>query len=203
MKKLYSILILILVGIILWLYFKPIPPPDENVYIKIGSEEYILLSSKVDTIWLTNETEIPVYVPKLVSGETVEILVPADVDTLAILKRYFAKNVYKDTILLDSVGSVSIKDTISENMIFSREVSYQYDIPTFNNTIIVKDKPKTSFYLGGGALTSPHVFSLYSSVLMKSKKNNLYSIKLGAGSTGDNMFVIYGAEMHWGIGKKN
>ena len=44
---------------------------------------------------------------------------------MAILKDYFAKNVYKDTLTLPE-GSVSILDTISQNKILGR--SYQAKI---------------------------------------------------------------------------
>lgn len=203
MNKAYKILILILIAVILVMYFTTPKPVDLTEYIKIDGKEYILLSTKIDTVWIINETEVPVYVPQLVSGETVEVLVPVDVDTTAILKKYFAKNIYRDTILLDSVGSVSIKDTISQNMIFSREVIYSYKIPTFTETIIVKDKPKTSFYLGVGGIASPDMNNIYGSALMRSKKDKLYSFKLGMGNTESKTFITYGVEMHWKLGKNN
>ena len=55
--------------------------------------------------------------------DTIPQLVAAD--TMAILKDYFAKNVYKDTLALPE-GSVAILDTISQNKILGR--SYQAKI---------------------------------------------------------------------------
>ena len=49
--------------------------------------------------------------------DTIPELIAAD--TMAILKDYFAKNIYRDTILLPE-GSVLITDTISKNSILGR-----------------------------------------------------------------------------------
>jgi hypothetical protein len=49
--------------------------------------------------------------------DTIPQLIAAD--TISILKDYFAKNIYKDTILLPE-GLISITDTISQNSILGR-----------------------------------------------------------------------------------
>ena len=48
--KIWLIVVAVLIGIIIFLEITRPDPPDMNEYIKIGSKEYILLSSKIDNL---------------------------------------------------------------------------------------------------------------------------------------------------------
>lgn len=196
--KFLIVLFLILVGIIVIQYVTRPVPADYTEYIKIGSEEYILLSSKIDTIWMPGEQIIvPDYVP--VPGGTTIVEVPAEVDTTAILQDYFAKYSYSDTVPLDSIGTVQINDTISRNKIISRKILFDYNIPIVYNTTIVKEKPKTKVYLGGGINFDKTDFinSAYGSALLKTKTDKLFGLNIGASTTNNQVKPFIGGSMYW------
>ena len=167
-------------------------PPDMNEYIKIGSKEYILLSKKVDTVWLTKEKIIKEYVP--VPGPIEYRDVPSEVDTTEILKDYFAVRSYIDTIALDSIGFVKIDDKISKNMLESRNVFYQYHIPTVYETTIVKEKPRNAVYLGGGTMVGS---SIYGGVLFDNKQKRIYGVQFGMIENGGEMKPAFGGSIYW------
>ena len=91
--------------------------------------------TKVEVRYDTLEVEKKVFVPKIktvVRTNTITdtVVLKSRIDTLAILKDYYNKYVYQDTLKLDSLGYVVIMDTISQNKIFSRRFDSQILIPT-------------------------------------------------------------------------
>ena len=76
------------------------------------------------------------------------------VDTLAILKEYFAKHIYKDTINIQD-GTIAITDTISKNAIFGRSVSasIKHKIIKEVRELRIPYQPKGELYIGGNATT--------------------------------------------------
>ncbi len=74
------------------------------------------------------------------------------VDTMAILKEYFAKHIYKDTINIQD-GTIAITDTISKNEIFGRSVnaSITHKIIKEVREIRIPYQPKGELYIGGNA----------------------------------------------------
>lgn len=192
--KLWGIVTMVLIGVIVFLTLTKPVLPDMNDYIKIGSKEYILLSSKIDTIYKYEVVEIPDYKPYPVPGAEVIIEVPIDVDTTAILKDYFKKYYYEDTILIDSVGKATIKDTISTNRILSRSVIFDYKIPTFKETIIVKEKPRNIVYLGGGANINS---SVYLGAMFDNKQTRLFGVNVGLAPVDGEIKPIIGASVYF------
>lgn len=84
--------------------------------------------------------------------DTISITTP--VDTLAILKEYFAKNIYKDTITVQD-GTIAIIDTISKNAIYGRSVnaSIKHKIIKEVRELRIPYQPKAELYIGGNATT--------------------------------------------------
>ena len=84
--------------------------------------------------------------------DTISVSTP--VDTMAILKEYFAKNIYKDTINIQD-GTIAITDTISKNAIFGRSViaSITHKIIKEVREIRIPYQPKGELYIGGNATT--------------------------------------------------
>src|SRR6056300_106616 len=59
--------------------------------------------TKIDTVWQEVEIEKEVYVPKwrtkvVTEHDTVEVLIPQEIDTLSILKDYYTQYQYIDTL---------------------------------------------------------------------------------------------------------
>lgn len=138
---------------------------------------------KIDTFWREKKGDV-VYKPgitKIIPGEIQ--FVNGKVDTLAILKDYFAKVLYSDTIKIDTFGYVLIKDTISENRIKHRELVYNYKLPIIKETITNTITTRNQFYFGIDMYgTKPQPINYFGiNLTLKNKKDRMYSI--GAGIT--------------------
>ena len=160
--------------------------------------------TKIETKWDTITVNKPVYIPKwktkvITKYEIDSILVNIPIDTLEVLKDYYSKNVYVDEIILDSLGVVIITDTISQNSIFSRQVTSNILIPT---TIVTEEHyiNKREFYYGLGLQgRSDQINYLGGELLYKDKRKQIYG--LGIGINQDFRPVISG-RLYWKIGNK-
>lgn len=71
-----------------------------------------------------------IYVP--LPAKTVRDVVPADVDTNAIIEEYFSHHIYRDTLRASAPGKLGgsavavISDTIAHNVIAGRKVSLTF-----------------------------------------------------------------------------
>ena len=91
--------------------------------VKVDGKKYELLKHEIDTIEVV-KTKVVTKKGEDIYHETIvekEVRVPVNVDTNAILKEYYTKVLYKDVLVLpDSLGTVAVTDTISQNKIFGR-----------------------------------------------------------------------------------
>ena len=87
--------------------------------------------TEVVTRWDTLKVATKEYVPKYIRKTIVNIdTFQAPIDTMSILKDYYAKYFYTDTIKVDSLGFIIINDTVTRNLISKRDVQSQIFIPT-------------------------------------------------------------------------
>jgi hypothetical protein len=104
------------------------------------------------------------------------------VDTAEIIKQYIATVVYRDTLFLgDSLGTVTILDTLRSNRIASRNWTAKIKEKRVVNTRYLLEKPKSHIYVGGSVATN---VSLEASLLFQSKSSNIYEIGVGANGFG-------------------
>ena len=220
-KRWREILILLLFGIILFLRGCGEDYGDKTL-VEVDGEQYELLESKTDTIYVEKEVKVTKYVPKYITKEVIkEVEIPVDVDSLAIIKDYFSKITVKDTLSLaydfpdvvtDSVGNKPsgdlgfgiLTDIISQNRIESREIDWYFKIPTVYNTTIVKELPKNEFYIGFGTGIDQTngLNNLSGNVLFKTKKLNIYGLNLGLSNQLGEYKPFVGGSMYWKLGKK-
>ena len=220
-KRWREILILLLFGIILFLRGCGEDYGDKTL-VEVDGEQYELLESKTDTIYVEKEVKVTKYVPKYITKEVIkEVEIPVDVDSLAIIKDYFSKVTVKDTLSLaydfpdvvtDSVGNKPsgdlgfgiLTDVISQNRIESREIDWYFKIPTVYNTTIVKELPKNEFYIGFGTGIDQTngLNNLSGNVLFKTKKLNIYGLNLGLSNQLGEYKPFVGGSMYWKLGKK-
>lgn len=157
------------------------------------------------TKWDTLKIDSLVYVPRWrTKVTTVYDTIPTDIDTLSILKDYYAKYFYTDTLSLDSLGSIVINDTISRNSIIFREIQPNVLIPTttITNTIYLN---KREFY-GGisiGGMVNPvqdesPINHVSGELLYKNKKRQIYGFGLGIDK---DFYPIISGRMYWKLGK--
>ena len=195
---------------------------EQGEIIKVDGKKYEMVKQTIDTVIVEKEVKVPTYVPKYIEKivtETVEVEIPMDVDSLAIIKDYFSKYQVKDTLNLtydfpngvtDSLGNKPnpslgygiITDIISQNKIESRDVDWFFKIPTVYNTTIVKELPKNQLYYGfniGG--NKDNIFTTASGgLIFKNKKDQLYQLNIGVQATPSGTTSPYlGGGMYWKI----
>lgn len=178
-----SIMIICLVIIILLLKMcSPKPPAKPGGIIKVNGKNYVVIKRITDTQYIPKTHTV--YKP----GETIYVEkpiyidVPTDVDTGAILKDYYSKRVYKDTIKLeDSLGRITLIDTIQENKIKGRWFKSDINQIVIKDSIIVEKPPVMQLYVGGVAgvnrVTGLNHFG--PTFVLKTKSDNMYSLGVG------------------------
>jgi hypothetical protein len=170
MNRYHAIGYLILIGIIVYLSECNPKPKVCNDNIEIKS----------DTLYVYDTTikEIKVSYPLPKDTEYVEI--PVNIDTLEILKDYYAKIYYNQTIS-DSNLIATIEDSVSQNRIFHRKFNYQWLKPTtiINNEIKQPTKENVKLYLGVELGGNINTFNLSPTVRLSTPKGNLYGFRYG------------------------
>lgn len=164
------------------------------------TEEKIV--TKVEIVRDTIELENTVYVPKWrtkieTKFDTTYIETPTKVDTLEILKDYYSKYEYVDTLFLDTLGYVILTDTITQNTILKRSQIPNIVIPTkiIDNTVYINNR---EFYAGFGVRTNGQNMSWMGlEGVLRNKKGNTFVV--GLGTDNENNFSA-GAGVHWRIG---
>ena len=150
--------------------------------VKVDGKKYELIKHTIDTVEVI-KTKIITKKGADIYHETIkEVIIPTIVDTAALLKDYFAKNIYNDTLHLpDSLGYVFLTDTITQNKIEGRTFNASVKQRTIKETTIVKELPKMQVYFGfNGGFNKVDVIShIGTGVLVKTKKDKIYQINAG------------------------
>ena len=169
-----------------------------------------------DTVWSVKDSLIyskPKPAKIIYDSVFIEIKPQYQADTnYAILKMQFdtlVKNhtalvIYNDSVKLDTLGYVSVTDSLRENKIIGRSWQYNYKIPYVIKTVTINNyaKPKNQVYIGGGVNTT-QTFGLQSAdagLILKTKSDQIYGLKVGSDLNGN---LLYGFQVYWKIGKKN
>ena len=158
-----------------------------------------IIKTEVVTKWDTVEVAKTEYIPKIVERVVVDIdTFSTPIDTVSVLKDYYAKYFYTDTIQIDTLGSIVINDTITRNLIAMRDVQSNIFIPTttITNTVYLN---RREFY-GGISLTGQptQLDFINGELLYKGKKRNAYGIGVGINQ---ELVPIYTFKVFWKIGK--
>ena len=158
------------------------------------------VETKWDTITINKVKYVPKWTEKIVTVyENDTIIINTPIDTLEVLKEYYAKNVYIDKIVLDSLGTVTVTDTISQNKIFSRQIKSDILIPTTTLTqeIYLNNR---EFYWGlNVAGNKTQINYLGGGILYKSKRKNIYGLGVGIN---ENFTPIISGSYYMKIGNK-
>jgi hypothetical protein len=152
--------------------------------VKIDGKKYELIKHEIDTIEVV-KTKVVTKKGEDIYHETIvekEVLIPAIIDTAALLKDYYSKVLYKDVLVLpDSLGTVSVIDTISQNKILGRTFNASVKQRTIKETTIVKELPKTKLFYGfeGGFNKADVVSHVGMGILVNTKKDRIYNLGIG------------------------
>lgn len=162
--------------------------------------------TKYDTIWKqTHDTII-----KKVNVVTIRYTHPKEpqfqpgdnIDTCKarfnkIAKEYTAEVIYCDTIKLDSIGTITVIDTVSYNKLKARKYIKNYQIPLITKTITIikKPDPQKQFFIGGNLFGDKTSLQFLSpGVIYMDKKARVYQANIGVNFDGQ---IIYGAGTYW------
>lgn len=159
-----------------------------------------------DTVWATIQ-DVTISNPTLIKtipGKPDSVYTPdPNYDKLVkqyqkLVEDYIASNIHKDSIKIDSIGYISITDTITKNKLAGRKTSYNFKYPIITNTITLPSVAKTQLYFGGGIENKPMTGTteLNLGLLLKNKKDQIYNIYGGVDTRGDYQI---GVQSYWKI----
>ena len=167
-----------------------ITPSEPTIVTKV--------ETKYDTITIDKKVYVPKWKTKIVT-QVDSILVNTPIDTLEVLKDYYAKNVFVDKIKLDSLGFVTITDTIWKNTLFNRLVESEIIIPTTTVTQTEYINPR-EFYVGFGLNGTSKQFNYVGgSILYRTRKKQAFGLGIGLN---DQFQPIISTQFLWKLGKK-
>jgi hypothetical protein len=186
MKKLLNFKNIAIVALIIFVLLQWFNPgdilPGKKVFI--AGKAYEVIKHEIDTVDIV-KTKVVTKKGEDIYHETIvekEVLIPAVIDTAALLKDYYSKVLYKDVLVLpDSLGTVAVTDTISQNRILGRTFNANVKQRTIKETTIVKELPKTKVFYGleGGFNKADFVSSVGAGVLINTKKDKIYQLGVG------------------------
>lgn len=172
---------------------------NKNNTIKVDGKKYTIVKHIVDTTYQTINKVVYRPGKTIYKEKPIYVEVPKDVDTLSILKDYYAKYEYTDTLkLTDSLGYITIKDTIFKNKILDRVYDSHINKITINDTKYIVEPPKRELFFGGvlGFDKIDIVNFAAPSILLKDKKDKVYSFSVGY--NGNKTISLQGG-LYWRI----
>lgn len=167
-----------------------------------------IVVTKYDTIWKkTHDTitkEVGVVKVEYIKPEGPEYTPGEHIDTCRarfnyLLKQHSARTTYKDTIKLDSLGTITVIDTVWLNKLKERTYIKNYKIPlvTKTTTIIKQPDPKRQLYIGGNLFGDKTQLQYATpGILYKDRKDRVYQVNVGINSDGT---LTYGLGAYWKI----
>lgn len=159
-----------------------------------------------DTVWVVTKNTVvtkPTLV-KSIPGDPTTIYTPnPNYDKLvlqyqALVNEHTTKNVYKDSVKIDSIGYIRIEDTVSYNLITGRKTSYSLKYPIVTKTITLPEKKTNQLYYGGGLQGGSEqlINQFNAGILLKTKSDQIYNVYTGLNTNGQ---VQVGIQAYWKI----
>jgi hypothetical protein len=190
------IFVITLLGVISYMWFEN--ENKDKELILVNGKVYELLSREVEVV------EVERVVTEYKEGNTiyvevevpVEVFIPTDVDTMEVLKDYYTTRVYSDTLKVDSLGYIAIRDTISQNKIINRWYNANITERTIRETITVKDLPKTQIWMG---FVSSSNVAVAGNLSVITKKQKHIGVDVGLYLDDDKLHPYVGVRYLWQI----
>jgi hypothetical protein len=200
MKKIITISFLfMIVAIAIYLKLNGVHNPFSPTIKYVNGKPYEVIKHDIDTTYITKTKIKEVKGEDIIHDTTIFVQIPVDVDSMAIIRAYFAKNVFRDTLKLDdSLGYVTVQDTISQNKILARKYTASVRERIIKETTIVKELPKSQLYWGLGASFDRVNFvnNINTNLLYKTKCDRIYGL---GGGVDINKTPFINASIYWKI----
>ena len=170
--------------------------------VKINGKKYDVIKKEIDTFYVEKTKIVKKPGKDIYHDTTIYVSIPQDVDTAKILSQYYAKNVYKDTLKLDdSLGFVSVIDTIKENTIHFRTFTAKVREKIIEQKIYLKELPKRQLYFGfEGTFDRAEMFrGVGTGVIYKTKSDKIYKANIGVLNLENDLSPYINAGLYWKI----
>lgn len=177
----------------------------------------------IDTTYLPGDTIIVLqYVPvkENVTKPKITPIPNTDLKKLTeqyveLAKKHYSEVTYSDSVKLKDdkfknidLGTVYIKDIVSENELKSRDVKYSLKFPIVTNTTVITNtieaKKKIEIYVGIGLTGNKHEFVNGGNAMLsvKDKKDIIYGVTAGYAYSFGKVYPQFGASVQIKLGKK-
>lgn len=179
-----NIAILALIIYLLLQWFNPGGVMPGGRTIRIDGKKYEVIKHTIDTVDVV-KTKVVTKKGEDIYHEVIvekEVIIPTIIDTAALLKDYYSKVLYKDVLVLpDSLGTVAVTDTISQNRILGRTFNASVKQRIIKETTIVKEPAKNQVYYGlnAGFNKEDYVSAIGAGLMLKTKKDKIYNLNIG------------------------
>ena len=175
--------------------------------IKIDGKKYEVLKNTIDTQYVPIFKYVDRPGKDIYHESIIYQQLPVSFDTMGIIREYFAKNIYKDTLILDDfLGYISVVDTIQKNNILNRTWTSNVNKITVKETIIVKEPLRNQIFFGfNTTLNKPDIFGSVGAITtLKTKNEMMYNFGFGVGNSSNGVVPYIGLGIQWKIKiKKN
>ena len=180
-----TIIILGLIVVIFLLNMCSTDVSDDGKKVKIAGRTYTIIKHEVDTVLVPVQQVVYRNGKDIYRENVIYVNIPSNVDTNEILKNYYSQVVYKDTLKLnDSLGYISVVDTLFNNTILSRKWESYVNKFTIKETLYLREDPRLQLFVGGFGGFNSGLNSIYlgPTVMLKNKKENTFNLGIAVGS---------------------
>ena len=161
--------------------FKSCNNDADGKTVFVNGKPYKLIKHVSDTQYVVVNKSVYRDGTTIYKDTVIYITIPSVVDTIEVLKNYYSKVVYTDTLKLDDkLGHVYVKDTLFKNNILNRKWVASINKTIIKDSFFLVELPKREFFVGGG-ITYNKTLYLGPSIMFKTKKENIYNINVGLG----------------------
>lgn len=145
---------------LLW-YFDPKGRFDSPATI-ISSDTTVVYMPPVNISIPPSQTPTVIYQP-----------IPANIDSFAVIRDYYLIRQYQDSLENDTLKIV-IKESVSENKISSRDISYKFKLPVTTTITQYVENKSRKLLVGGLAGMDSVKTSLYLGAAYQNKNDQLF-----------------------------
>lgn len=202
-----AIAALVLFIILQWINPGGVMPGGKT--IRIEGKKYEVIKHEIDTVDII-KTKIVTKKGDDIYHEVIvekEVKIPTVIDTAALLKDYYSKVLYKDTLKLEGdLGTIALIDTISQNKILGRIWDAKIRERIIKEELIVKEPAKNQVFYGlnAGFNKEDYVSAIGAGIILKTKKDKIYQLGVGVNNrttdgTNGSFSPYVGAGVYWKI----
>jgi hypothetical protein len=162
----------------------------------VGGKDTIY--TRTDTIYKQTHDTLTKKV-NVVSVKYIPVKEPIFTNIDTCNKEYNKQTVYRDTINLDSIGRITVIDTVFQNKLGKRTIFKDYKIPFITKTVTITkaQQPKRQLYVGGNLFGDKrNLQTITPGILYKDRNDRIYMLNVGVNFDGT---ITYGAGAYFKI----